>query len=140
MVTTKKNSFDDIDEFDEKMYDEMYEWASLQEAKGIIQYAIELAKKSMDETFAKHPEECKEIIKIMDKYRDLILSDKIQWDEEKLCLFFKSNEISDTLYDIAFLLVCSKYKTVRILLRKWLELVVVSMYYDTVGKDDKPLR
>ncbi|OGH04184.1 MAG: hypothetical protein A2W22_02945 [Candidatus Levybacteria bacterium RBG_16_35_11] len=136
MVTTKKKSIVDIDELEEKMYDEMYESARLQEATETIQYAIELAKKSMDETFAKHPDECHEIIKIMDNYRELVLGDKIQWNEENYGLFSKSNEICDILYDIAFLLACSKYKTARILLRKWLELVVVSMYYDTIGKDE----
>lgn len=98
-----------------------------------FQMSIDLAKKSMDETYEKHLEDCKFIIDLCDKYYDLI------WDNNDnfKCLKSKLSEISLTLWDTSFLIISAKYKTSRILLRKWLELVVCSIYFDTIEKEDK---
>ncbi len=121
-----------VDEFDE-YEDYRYHQAEIEEAKGITEKIFELAKKSMDETFQKHPEECKRVIEIIEKY-DCTRTHFSTLDIE--CLFFKLNEISDTLYDFYFLLVSARYNSARILLRKWIEIVVISIYFDTKGKND----
>lgn len=105
-------------------YRRSYEDWKLEEAgKGLIEKSIELADKSMDETFEKHLNECKEIFEIIEKYTKLI---EINYNnfEDVECFYSKLNEICDTLYDIFVLITTSKYKTSRILLRKWLELVL----------------
>lgn len=123
-------SFDDeLDRFEEYQI----EMAENEEARGITEKIFELAKKAMDETFQKHPEKCKRIIEIIEKYD----CNRTQWNTLELeCLFFKLNEIYENLDNFYFLLVSAKYNSARILLRKWIEIVVISIYFDTTGKND----
>ncbi len=127
------------DEFDsDRLEDELLEeyWIEMaenEEARGLTERTFELAKKAMDETFQKHPEKCKRIIEIIEKYD----CTRTQWNTIEIeCLLFKLSEIYETLHDFYFILVSAKYNSARILLRKWIELIVVSIYFDTTGKND----
>lgn len=140
MATEKKQlSTDEIEKWVEDAQHESdimaYENWKLEEAgKGRVELSIQMAKKSMDETYEKHLKECKEIIDLSDKYYNL----EMQYDNDNVqCLYSRLSEIALTVYDMYFLIMSAKYKTAKILLRKWLELIVLSIYFDTVETDEK---
>ena len=115
----------------ESMEDE-YQWAREKTLE-----VFQLAKNSMNKTFQKHPEECTIILDIKEKY----YCNRKVWKnlnvlENSDCLFLKLNDIYDLFGHIYLLLLSGRYNIPRILLRKWIELVVISIYFDTVGKGD----
>lgn len=134
MVTKNEPQTELIEEEIDRSYAYQFEVFGNEEARELAERTIELAKKSMDETYQKHPEKCKRIIEIMEKYN----CTQAQWNTIEFGgLLSKLNEIYETLDDIFFLLISAKYKTARILLRKWIELVVISIYFDTINHTDR---
>ena len=133
MTTENEQSDESIDDEFNRFENYQIDMAENEEAKGMTDKTFELAKKSMDEAFQKHPEKCKRILEIIEKYD----CSGAQWNNLGTeCLFAKLNEIFDTLNDFYYLLVSAKYNSARILLRKWIELVVLSIYFDTTGTID----
>ena len=121
------------EEIEKLIEDAQYEdWKLEKAGKGRVELSIDLAKKSMNETYDKKLKECTVIIDLCEKYYNLVQYD----NTDSKCLHSKLIEIFDTMYDMFFLIMSAKYKTAKILIRKWLELVVLSIYFDTMEKND----
>ncbi|NJD54426.1 MAG: hypothetical protein FIB07_16375 [Candidatus Methanoperedens sp.] len=138
-MTFKKEQISDeeLEFIDWQIEDEQHKKELNEAVNADLKKEIERVKKSMDETIEEKPDECQRIMGIIGGYTHLI---SFPLDKEQLkydCLPYKLNEINDTLEDMFLLLISAKYKTSRILLRKWLELVVVSIYCDTNPLADK---
>lgn len=124
---------DEYDEFDDSQI-ELLEYRFVEENTLRL---FELAKDSMNETLQKHPQECGIIIDIRDRYNcNLGTWKNLHVMTEFECLFLKLNEIYDIIDHLYFLLMSARYNVTRILLRKWIEMVLFSVYFDTAGKND----
>lgn len=124
---------DEIDRYEQEYCEKQIEMYEYEVVGRFTERIFELAIDSRDEIIQKHSQECKGMIEIMNKYD---CSRKVWNTLDIECLFFKLNEITETLLDFYFLLLSGRYNTARMTLRKWIELVVISIYFDTAGIDD----
>lgn len=123
----------EIDRYEEEYSEKQIKMYEYEVVDRFTERMFELAIDSRDETIKKHSPECKRIIEIMNKYD---CTRKVWNTLEIECLFFKLNEITETLLDSYFLILLGRYNTARMTLRKWIELVVISTYFDTAGIND----
>ncbi|MBN2488585.1 MAG: hypothetical protein JXA98_06110 [Methanosarcinaceae archaeon] len=122
-----------IDE--QEWYEEQSEIHDSEVVRSFTERTFELAIASRDEIIKNHLQECKRIIEIIDMY-DSYQKENVWISPEIECLSSKLNEINETLCDSYFLLLSARYNTARMTLRKWIELVVISIYFDTTGKNE----
>ena len=140
METEDGPQFETKDDVNDEFYDYQIEMFENRFARENTLRDFELAKNSMNKAFQKHPEECRIIIDIRERYNcNLEVWKNSQVLVEFKCLFLKLNEIYDILDHLYFLLMSARYNVTRILLRKWIEIVLFSVYFDTSGKSD-PLK
>ena len=139
MITENEPPFETKDDENDEFNDCEIEMLEIRFARENTLRVFELAKNSMNETLQKHPQECGVIIDIRDNYNcNLEVWKNLHVMVKFECLFLKLNEIYDILDHLYFLLMSARYNVTRILLRKWIEIVLFSVYFDTSGKKDNP--
>lgn len=124
---------DEIDRYKQEYSEKQIEMYEYEMVGRFTERIFELAIDSRDEIIQKHSQECKRMIETMNKYE----CNRKVWNTLDInCLFSKLNEITEILSDCYFLLLSGRYNTARMTLRKWIELVVISVYFDTTEIDD----
>jgi len=137
METENEQPFETKDDENDELNDSEIEMLEYRFARENTLRVFELAKKSMNVTLQKHPQECAIIIDMRDNYNcNLEVWKNVHVIVEFECLFMKLNEIYNILDHLYFLLLSARYNVTRILLRKWIEIVLFSIYFDTSGKND----
>lgn len=127
-----------VSEEEQRHYEELEQY-HYDEIFSIFKNSLENSKNISKETLDNNFSDIEELIKIISKYEMwLFNSDTYPYKMEKTQSFsIKLSEIIATLNDILFLLIIGMYNASRVLIRKFMELSISSVYMDAKETRDK---